>query len=200
MTRWNCPICIDKSCTPSEQWAIRRSFLLSKPFESKPNTLRCICTDSRARRNSLVDVKPLHDSLSPSILLSLNLDFPSFDLILDCSDNAPTRYLLNDACVAYNKILVSGAAIRLEGQLVNWNLPAPGNSTERGPCYRCVFPEAATSQDSQNCEDEGVLGTVTGTIGTMMAAEAIKLLTGLHGPSLSSPHVGSRFWQIFNLA
>jgi adenylyltransferase/sulfurtransferase len=132
------------------------------------------------RRNSSVVVQPIYRSLSPSVLLSADLDFNSFDLILDCSDNAATRYLLNDACVEHSKVLVSGAAIRLEGQLVVWNLPFTEGQTTRGPCYRCVFPETGTEQASQNCEDEGVLGTVTGTIGTLMAAEAIKLLTGMH--------------------
>jgi adenylyltransferase/sulfurtransferase len=132
------------------------------------------------RRNSSVVVQPIYRSLSPSVLLSRELDFDSFDLILDCSDNAATRYLLNDACVQHGKVLVSGAAIRLEGQLVVWNLPPAEGQTTRGPCYRCVFPKTGTERASQNCEDEGVLGTVTGTIGTLMAAEAIKLLTGMH--------------------
>jgi len=132
------------------------------------------------RRNPNVDIRPLVMGISPSSLLSAELDFASYDLVLDCTDNAPTRYLLNDACVKFSKILVSGAAIRLEGQLVVWNMPSPDNDQERGPCYRCVFPETVTSLESQNCEDEGVLGTVTGVIGTLMASEAIKLLVGLH--------------------
>jgi len=88
---------------------------------------------------------------------------------------------LNDACVAYDKVLLSGAAIRMDGQVVLWNLPLAAGT--RGPCYRCVFPEsAASTADSQNCEDEGVLGSVTGVIGTLMASEAIKYLVGLYGP------------------
>jgi len=109
-------------------------------------------------------------------------------LILDCTDNAQTRYLLNDACVAYDKVLLSGAAIRMDGQVVFWNLPS-ADGKNRGPCYRCVFPEVATSdQSAQNCEDEGVLGSVTGVIGTLMASEALKFVVGLHGKSASSQY------------
>lgn len=72
----------------------------------------------------------------------------------------------------------------MDGQVVLWNLP-PSESETRGPCYRCVFPETpSATQDSQNCEDEGVMGSVTGVIGTLMASEAIKYLVGLHGLSL----------------
>ena len=74
----------------------------------------------------------------------------------------------------------------MDGQVVLWNLP-PSDSEARGPCYRCVFPETpSATQDSQNCEDEGVMGSVTGVIGTLMASEAIKYLVGLHGLSFPS--------------
>lgn len=81
---------------------------------------------------------------------------------------------------------MSGAAIRAEGQVSVWNLPSPQNAEtkERGPCLRCVFPligDGVDNATSQNCEDEGVLGTVTGIIGLQMASEAIKLMIGRHG-------------------
>ena len=132
------------------------------------------------RLKSHISVTAHAFALTPLKLTASELDFPSFDLVLDCSDNANTRYLLNDACVAHSKVLVSGAAIRFEGQVVLWNLPAYGQQPA-GPCYRCVFPESSSASASQNCEDEGVLGSVTGVIGTLMASEAVKYLTGLHG-------------------
>lgn len=128
-------------------------------------------------------------AFTPSLVTTL--DFDSFDLALDCSDNPLTRYLLNDACVAHQKTLISGAAIRLDGQLVCWNLPPPAGAQSRGPCYRCVFPEVKDAE-SQRCEDEGVLGTVTGVIGTMMATEAIRYLTGQHGQKACSSVCPSR--------
>jgi adenylyltransferase/sulfurtransferase len=124
-----------------------------------------------------------------STLRGLSPPLSSYDLVLDCTDNAPTRYFLNDACVQAGKTLVSGAAIRAEGWNVVWNLdppPPPGeqnqtSSSSRGPCYRCVFPEPAIPQEGGRCEDEGVLGVVPGVVGVLMACEAVKLLAGLHG-------------------
>lgn len=121
------------------------------------------------------------------------LDLPSYDLMVDCSDNAPTRYLLSDLAVANNITLVSGGAVGLEGWVGVWNLPAQQQaksagtqlagdqaSSPRGPCLRCIYPQAQ-HDNSGNCEDDGILGTVVGTIGILMANEAIKLLVGLHG-------------------
>lgn len=130
-------------------------------------------------------------AFTPSLLSSI--PFASYDLVLDCTDNSRTRYLINDACVAFGKTLVSGAAIRLDGQVVCWNLPPASASegkaeVERGPCYRCVFPaEDLNKAESQNCEDEGVLGSVTGVIGTLMVNEAIRLLTKQHGQMHNHP-------------
>lgn len=125
---------------------------------------------------------------------SPQLELSSFTLVVDCTDNARTRYLLSDSCVQANVTLCSGGAIGLEGWVGVWNLPpAPPSaspntessatqvaSSVRGPCLRCIYPQ--TKHDNAgNCEDEGVLGTVTGVIGTLMASEAIKLLSGMHG-------------------
>jgi adenylyltransferase and sulfurtransferase len=98
-----------------------------------------------------------------------------YDIILDCTDNAPTRYLLSDTAVRLGKPLVSGAAQKLEGQLCVYNLDTSG------PCYRCVFPSPPPTQAMGTCEETGILGAVTGIIGNMQALEAIKLLTGQHG-------------------
>lgn len=93
-------------------------------------------------------------------------------VVLDGSDNFATRFQVNDACVAQMRTLVSGAAIRCEGQLAVFG---PDYSTS--PCYRCLYNEADESLES--CAGNGVLGPVPGVIGTMMAVETLKLLAGL---------------------
>lgn len=112
-----------------------------------------------------------------------------FSLVMDCTDNARTRYLLSDACVDADVTLVSGGAVGLEGWSGIWNLPgaqshpqdcSDGSTDARGPCLRCIYPQSA-QDNSGNCEDDGILGTVVGVIGTLMATDAIKLLVGLHG-------------------
>ncbi|KAJ7756794.1 hypothetical protein DFH07DRAFT_742478 [Mycena maculata] len=97
-----------------------------------------------------------------------------YDIILDCTDNAPTRYLLSDTAVALHKPLVSGAAQKFEGQLCTYNLGP------EGPCYRCLFPAPPARELVATCEETGILGAVTGVIGNMQALEAIKVITGLH--------------------
>lgn len=97
-----------------------------------------------------------------------------YDVILDCTDNAPTRYLISDTAVALGVPLVSGAALGFDGQLCVYNLGADG------PCYRCLFPAPPTPTSVRSCSEAGVLGVVTGTIGTLQALEAIKIITGLH--------------------
>ncbi|KAF9473750.1 hypothetical protein BDN70DRAFT_885579 [Pholiota conissans] len=99
-----------------------------------------------------------------------------YDIILDCTDNMPTRYLLSDAVVALGKPLVSGAAQKFEGQLCVYNLG------ESGPCYRCLYPTPPPRAAVGTCEELGVLGVVTGIIGNMQALETIKIIVGLHDP------------------
>lgn len=93
------------------------------------------------------------------------------DIVLDCCDNFGTRFAVNAACAAARRPLVSGAAIRLEGQLAVFRHDRPG-----APCYRCLWEEEA--EGLENCRGNGVLGPVVGTIGCMMATEALKILSG----------------------
>ena len=102
--------------------------------------------------------------------------FADYELILDGSDRIATRYLVNDACVLYRKSLVSAAIYRFEGQAMSY---AP----DRGPCYRCLFPQAAEGV-VPNCEQAGVLGVLPGVLGTIQATEAIKLLLNIGEPLL----------------
>ena len=94
------------------------------------------------------------------------------DVVLDCSDNFATRHALNRACVKQRKPLVSGAAIRFDGQLMVFDL-----RDKDAPCYACLFPEEGEVEDVQ-CSTMGVLAPLTGAIGAMQALEAVKLLAG----------------------
>ncbi|CEL10012.1 Putative Adenylyltransferase and sulfurtransferase uba4 [Aspergillus calidoustus] len=104
--------------------------------------------------------------------------FKDYDLILDCTDNPATRYLISDIAVLLGKPLVSASALRTEGQLMVLNNPPrpPGDKTG-GPCYRCVFPRPPPANSVTSCADGGILGPVVGTMGVLQALEAIKLLT-----------------------
>jgi len=95
-----------------------------------------------------------------------------YDVVLDGSDNFPTRYLVADACWLEGVPLVSAAAIRFEGQLLTV-LPLNGHS-----CYRCLYPEPPPPDASETCQALGVLGPVVGVMGALQAVEALKLLTG----------------------
>ncbi len=106
----------------------------------------------------------------------------SWDLALDGTDNFTTRYLLNAACVAAGKPLVSAAMSQWEGQISLFD-PARG-----GPCYECVFPEAPAAGLASSCSEAGVVGALPGVMGSLMALEAIKLIArageGLRGRML----------------
>jgi adenylyltransferase/sulfurtransferase len=97
-----------------------------------------------------------------------------FDLVIDGSDNFPTRYLVNDACVLLQKPLVYGSIFRFEGQVSVFNWPIEGLQTN----YRDLFPEAPGPGEVTDCNEAGVIGVLPGIIGTMQANEAIKLITG----------------------
>lgn len=101
--------------------------------------------------------------------------FSGYDLIVDGSDNFATRYLVNDACVMLGKPNVHGSIFRFDGQVTTFD-PA------RGPCYRCLFPEPPPPELAPSCQEAGVLGVVPGIIGSIQAAEALKLLLGSGEP------------------
>jgi adenylyltransferase/sulfurtransferase len=98
-----------------------------------------------------------------------------FDVILDGSDNFPTRYLVNDACVLLGKPDVYGAIFRFEGQVSVFSRGA-------GPCYRCLFRDPPPPELIPSCEQAGVLGVVPGIVGSLQALEAVKLVTGAGEP------------------
>ena len=103
---------------------------------------------------------------------SLGREVDAADVVLDCSDNFATRHEVNRACVQYCKPLVSGAAIRFEGQLAVFDLRQPDN-----PCYHCLFPEGEETEELR-CAVTGVFAPLAGIIGTMQAGEALKIISG----------------------
>jgi len=100
------------------------------------------------------------------------------DVVLDCSDNFATRHAVNAACVQHRKPLVSGAAIGFDAQISVYDTRQPGT-----PCYACVFPHESTFEETR-CATMGVFAPLVGIVGTMQAAEALKLLAGI-GTSLA---------------
>lgn len=95
------------------------------------------------------------------------------DLVLDASDNFATRHAINRACAKARKPLVSGAAVRFDGQISVFDLSQPGS-----PCYHCLFPEE-TGQEDERCATLGVFAPLVGIIGAMQAAEGLKVLLGI---------------------
>ncbi|XGW31489.1 hypothetical protein V3C99_010003 [Haemonchus contortus] len=124
--------------------------------------------------NSTVNVVPhkvlLDSKCAPAIL-------KPYDVVVDCSDNPATRFILNDACVLLGKPLVSGSALRWEGQLTVYNYT--DDDGKRSPCYRCLFPTPPNPQHVTNCSEGGVLGPVVGVIGSLQALEVLKIAAGL---------------------
>ena len=111
-----------------------------------------------------------------------------YDIVVDCTDNFTVRYVVNDMCVLLDKPFVYGAIHRFEGQVAVLNAPVSVNDageTQRGPTYRCLFPEAPNQLEIPNCSDTGVLGVLPGVIGTYQASETIKLITGIGEPLTS---------------
>jgi adenylyltransferase/sulfurtransferase len=128
--------------------------------------------DALSELNPDINVTPLHTRVSDEQLDGL---VRQADLVIDASDNFSTRFAINEACVANRTALVSGAAIRMEGQ-VSVYLPQRADS----PCYRCLYKEA--EEPDQTCADNGVLAPIVGVIGSIQALEAIKVLLDLGEP------------------
>ncbi len=120
-------------------------------------------------QNPFVDVRPYHRRLNDEIATEL---FDDFDLIVDGTDNFETRYLVNQTAVALGKPLISGALSQWEGQVSVFD-PAKG-----APCYRCIFDTAPAPELAPSCAEAGVIGPLPGVIGSTMALEVIKLITG----------------------
>lgn len=121
--------------------------------------------------NPDVTVNPIRERLGPENARGLIADY---DLVVDASDNFRTRYVVNDACVLEGVPLAHGAIYKFEGQIATF---------EGGqPCYRCLFPEAPPEDEVPDCATTGVLGVLPGTVGTIQATEALKLLIDFGDP------------------
>jgi adenylyltransferase/sulfurtransferase len=131
-----------------------------------------------ARVNPDVRVIEIDERLDASNALAIIEDF---DVVLDGSDNFPTRYLLNDACYLARKPLVHGAIFRFEGQLTVFD-----GRRDDSPCYRCLFATPPPPGSIPNCAQAGVFGMLAGTIGTLQAAEVIKLVLGIGEPLVAT--------------
>ncbi len=129
-------------------------------------------------RDRLKDINPLIKVVTHDVAISsdnaLEL-FAPYDIIVDGTDNFPTRYLVNDACVLLDKPNVYGSIFRFEGQ-------ASVFATKAGPCYRCLYPEPPPPGLVPSCAEGGVLGVLPGVVGCIQATEAIKLIIGAGEP------------------
>lgn len=122
--------------------------------------------------NPDVNVTLYNEKMNSSNIMSLIKDY---DYVVDGSDNFPTRYLVNDACVMKNKTLIHGSIFRFEGQVTVFK---PGD----GPCYRCLYPEPPPPGMVPNCQEGGVLGVLAGVIGNLQVVEVLKLILGIGKP------------------
>jgi adenylyltransferase/sulfurtransferase len=126
---------------------------------------------ARARLSNLnpdIQVQAFETKLTSANALEL---FRDFDIIVDGTDNFPTRYLVNDACVLLGKPNVYGSIFRFEGQVTIFGMPG-------GPCYRCLYPEPPPPGLVPSCAEGGVLGVLPGIVGSIQAMETIKLILG----------------------
>jgi len=120
-------------------------------------------------QNPAIEVRPYQRRLDEATAREL---FAEYDVILEGSDNFDTKYMVNRAAATAGKPVIGGALSQWEGQISTWD-PARG-----GPCYQCVFPEAPAPGLAPTCSQAGVIGPLPGVIGTMMAVETIKEITG----------------------
>ena len=122
--------------------------------------------------NPDVNVTLYNEKIDSSNIISIIKDY---DYVVDGSDNFPTRYLVNDACVMENKTLIHGSIYRFEGQVTVFK-------PNSGPCYRCLYPEPPPPSMSPNCQEGGVLGVLAGIIGNLQVVEVLKLILGIGEP------------------
>ena len=122
--------------------------------------------------NPDVNVTLYNEKIDSNNILSIIKDY---DYVVDGSDNFPTRYLVNDACVMENKTLVHGSIYRFEGQVTVFK-------PNSGPCYRCLYPEPPPPGMSPNCQEGGVLGVLAGIIGNLQVVEVLKLILRIGEP------------------
>ncbi|MBD0279535.1 MAG: HesA/MoeB/ThiF family protein [Flavisolibacter sp.] len=130
--------------------------------------------------NPDIEIIPYHLRLTNKNALDI---IAAYDIVVDATDNFPTRYLLNDACVLLSKPLIYGAVSKFEGQVAVFN--GVGSSGEKSVNYRDLFPVPPQEDEVPNCAEAGVLGVLPGIIGSLQAGEVIKLITGIGQPLIN---------------
>jgi molybdopterin/thiamine biosynthesis adenylyltransferase len=151
---------------------LQRQILFTEDDIGKPKAT--VAVEHLRKRNSFVAFESINERLNRDVALEI---FPSYDIILDCTDNFSARYAINDACIILEKPFVYGSLFRFEGHLTLFN--AKNLRGMPGPTYRCLFPLPPAVGTMPSCEEAGVIGFLPGLIGTMQAAEAMKYISGI---------------------
>ncbi|MDB5233299.1 MAG: hypothetical protein JWR44_292 [Hymenobacter sp.] len=146
---------------------LQRQVLYTTADVGQPKAL--VAAERLHAQNPFIVLRPHQVQLSAANALSL---FAGYDLVVDCSDNFATRYLVNDACVILGKPLVFGAIFKFEGQVSVFNY-------QKGPTYRCLYPQPPAPGEAPSCAEIGVLGVLPGLVGTLQATEALKIILEL---------------------
>ncbi len=143
---------------------LQRQVLYGPADVGRPKAV--VAAEKLRAQNPFITLQVHQELLAAANALAL---FAGYDLVLDCSDNFATRYLVNDACVVLGKPLVFGAIFKFEGQVTVFNY-------QNGPTYRCLHPVPPAPGQAPNCAQIGVLGVLPGLLGTLQAAEALKIV------------------------
>ncbi|MBL4715554.1 MAG: molybdopterin-synthase adenylyltransferase MoeB [Bacteroidia bacterium] len=151
---------------------LHRQVLYGKDDIGKPKVE--IAKKKLSQLNPFIQINIYQERLDSSNALKI---FQDYDLIADGTDNFPTRYLINDACVISDKPFVFGSIFKFEGQVSVFNFK--NKSGKKGPTYRCLFPEPPSPGSVPNCAEIGVMGVLPGIIGSMQANEVIKIFIGI---------------------
>jgi adenylyltransferase/sulfurtransferase len=146
---------------------LQRQVLFTMDDIGRPKAI--IAAERISKLNPFIQLETVNRKLETDNAAEL---ISRYDIIVDCSDNFETRYLINDACVLLDKPFVYGGIYKFEGQLAVFNF-------KLGPTYRCAFPEMHPEETLSNCSITGVIGTLPGAIGTMQANEVIKMITNV---------------------
>ncbi len=145
---------------------LQRQVLFSTADVGRPKALAA--AERIAALNPHVEIQPIVDRFTPDNAAALLRDY---DLLIETSDNFPTKFLANDAAVLAGLPLITGGILRFEGQVL---AVRPGESA----CYRCIFETLPPADAVPNCAQAGVLGAIAGVVGSLQAAEALKILSG----------------------
>jgi adenylyltransferase/sulfurtransferase len=150
-----------------EESNLQRQILFSTEDTGKLKV--SVAKEKLEKYNPFITITTFREKLEVSNALDI---ISQFEIVVDCSDNFSTRYMINDACVILDKPLVSGSIYKFEGQVTVFNYL-------KGPTYRCLYPNSSQQDVVANCAETGVLGTLTGLTGTLIANEVIKVITGM---------------------